>query len=51
MNAVLSFPDENLTGDFLKQAESSSLHALKGLRLTGGMRVSLYNAMPESAVK
>ena len=51
MNVVFSLSDENLTDDFLKQAESRDLHALKGHRLAGGMRASLYNAMPESGVK
>lgn len=51
MNIVFSMSDENLTSDFLKQAESNGLHALKGHRLAGGMRASLYNAMPESGVK
>ncbi len=51
MNVVFSLNDENLNDDFLKQAESNDLHALKGHRLAGGMRVSLYNAMPESGVK
>jgi phosphoserine aminotransferase len=51
MNVVFSLTDESLTDNFLKQAESNGLHALKGHRLAGGMRASLYNAMPESGVK
>ncbi len=51
MNVVFSLANENLTDNFLKQAESNGLHALKGHRLAGGMRASLYNAMPESGVK
>jgi len=51
MNIVFSLSDESLTEKFLKQAESSQLHGLKGHRLAGGMRASLYNAMPESGVK
>jgi len=51
MNVVFSLADEKLDEDFLKQAESNGLHALKGHRLTGGMRASLYNAMPETGVK
>jgi phosphoserine aminotransferase len=51
MNVVFSLSDESLTDKFLEQAESNGLHALKGHRLTGGMRASLYNAMPESGVK
>jgi phosphoserine aminotransferase len=51
MNVVFSLKDEHLNKDFLKQAESNGLHALKGHRLAGGMRASLYNAIPESGVK
>lgn len=51
MNVVFSLSDEKFNDNFLKQAESNDLHALKGHRLTGGMRASLYNAMPESGVK
>ncbi|MEM6998337.1 MAG: 3-phosphoserine/phosphohydroxythreonine transaminase [Pseudomonadota bacterium] len=51
MNVVFSLADENLNDEFLNQAESHGLHALKGHRLAGGMRASLYNAMPESGVR
>jgi phosphoserine aminotransferase len=51
VNVVFSLTDESLTENFLNQAESNGLHALKGHRLAGGMRASLYNAMPESGVK
>ena len=51
MNVVFSLIDDNLTDDFLKLAESNGLYALKGHRLAGGMRASLYNAMPESGVE
>ena len=51
MNVVFSLADDNLNDNFLKQAESNSLHVLKGHRLAGGMRASLYNAMPESGVE
>lgn len=51
INVVFSLSNENLTEEFLKQAESGSLYDLKGHRLAGGMRASLYNAMPESGVK
>ena len=50
INVVFSLGSESLNENFLKQAESSGLHALKGHRLAGGMRASLYNAMPESGV-
>lgn len=38
--------DANLDGDFLKQADARGLLQLKGHRSVGGMRASIYNAMP-----
>jgi phosphoserine aminotransferase len=35
---------------FLKEAEQQGLMNLKGHRSVGGMRASIYNAMPESGV-
>ncbi|HAR90650.1 MAG TPA: 3-phosphoserine/phosphohydroxythreonine transaminase, partial [Gammaproteobacteria bacterium] len=35
-----------LLGAFLKQAEVADLYALKGHRVVGGARASIYNAMP-----
>ncbi|MGK9536926.1 phosphoserine transaminase, partial [Salmonella enterica subsp. enterica] len=36
---------------FLEQAQAAGLHALKGHRVAGGMRASIYNAMPLEGVK
>jgi phosphoserine aminotransferase len=36
---------------FLSEAEAIGLQALKGHRVVGGMRASIYNAMPLAGVK
>jgi len=46
MNVTFKLSDESLNDLFLKQAESNGLVALKGHRAVGGMRASIYNAMP-----
>ena len=51
MNVVFTLTNENLNDAFLSEAQSSGLYYLKGHRLAGGMRASLYNAMPESGVR
>ena len=51
MNVTFNLNDEALNESFLKLAEMVGLHCLKGHRLQGGMRASIYNAMPVSGVK
>ncbi|MHB1238468.1 MAG: 3-phosphoserine/phosphohydroxythreonine transaminase [Gallionella sp.] len=43
--------DASLDGDFLKQADARGLLQLKGHRSVGGMRASIYNAMPIEGVQ
>jgi len=50
MNVPFILADAGLDSEFLSQAEANSLHALKGHRSVGGMRASIYNAMPEEGV-
>jgi phosphoserine aminotransferase len=50
MNVVFTLADPKLDATFLSGAEAAGLGSLKGHRLVGGMRASLYNAMPESGV-
>ncbi len=50
MNIPFTLPDPELDGAFLAGAEARGLTNLKGHRSVGGMRVSLYNAVPEAAV-
>jgi phosphoserine aminotransferase len=50
MNVAFTLADAELDGRFLEQAEAGGLLNLKGHRSVGGMRASLYNAVPEQAV-
>lgn len=51
MNVVFRLPDERTTEEFLSLAKKRGMISLKGHRLTGGLRASLYNGMPEEGVK
>jgi phosphoserine aminotransferase len=46
MNVTFTLPDDALTQKFLSEALENGLYALKGHRLVGGIRASIYNAMP-----
>jgi phosphoserine aminotransferase len=50
MNVPFFLRDSGLDRKFLVQAESAGLKNLKGHRSVGGMRASIYNAMPEEGV-
>lgn len=50
MNVVFRLYDESRNEAFLAGAKQAGLISLKGHRYVGGMRASIYNAMPESAV-
>jgi phosphoserine aminotransferase len=50
MNVPFTLADSTLDGDFLAAAEAAGLLNLKGHRSVGGMRASIYNAMPEAGV-
>jgi phosphoserine aminotransferase len=43
--------DEGLNADFLEQSSASGLAALRGHKAAGGMRASIYNAMPIAGVE
>jgi phosphoserine aminotransferase len=45
-----SGPDGALDAAFVAQADERGLSGLKGHRSVGGMRASIYNAVPEAAV-
>jgi phosphoserine aminotransferase len=51
MNVVFRTPSDDLDASFLKGAESERLVNLKGHRSVGGMRASIYNAMPDEGVQ
>jgi phosphoserine aminotransferase len=50
MNIPFTLVDSGLDKRFLAGAEQAGLKTLKGHRVVGGMRASLYNAMPEAGV-
>ena len=50
MNVPFTLADEKLNQDFLKLAAEQGMTTLKGHRDLGGMRASIYNAMPEIGV-
>ncbi len=50
MNIPFTLKDSKLDAEFLQQATQKGLKTLKGHRSVGGMRASIYNAMPESGV-
>jgi phosphoserine aminotransferase len=51
MNVPFRLRDEALDKPFLAEAESRGLSQLKGHRSVGGMRASIYNAMPLEGVE
>jgi phosphoserine aminotransferase len=51
MNVCFTLAVPELEGAFLEQAKAEGLVELKGHRSVGGMRASLYNAMPEENVE
>jgi len=51
MNVPFTLKDATLDGEFLKQADAHGLLQLKGHRSVGGMRASIYNAMPLAGVQ
>ncbi|MDE5593275.1 MAG: 3-phosphoserine/phosphohydroxythreonine transaminase [Clostridiales bacterium] len=50
MNVPFVSPSKELDDKFVAEAAAAGLVSLKGHRLVGGMRASIYNAMPEEGV-
>ena len=50
MNVPFILADASLDAAFLEQSKAAGLANLKGHRSVGGMRASIYNAVPEAAV-
>lgn len=50
MNVPFTMPDASLDNDFVAGALARGMSGLKGHRSVGGMRASIYNAVPELAV-
>ena len=51
MNVTFTTPDKDTDALFVKEAAAKGLLNLKGHRVTGGIRASIYNAMPMEGVK
>lgn len=51
MNATFTIEDKNLEEQFLQQCKSNGMVGVKGYRTVGGLRVSMYNALPISSVE
>ncbi len=51
MNVPFITPNEELDAKFVSEATKNGLVSLKGHRLAGGMRASIYNAMPIEGVE
>ena len=51
MNVTFRLPDDETQNEFLKQAKARGLVELKGHRSVGGIRASIYNAMPMEGVE
>lgn len=50
MNVVFNLRNEALQNQFLAEADKAGLTNLKGHRIVGGLRASIYNSMPEEGV-
>jgi phosphoserine aminotransferase len=51
MNAVFFLKDETKEARFLEICKQNGMIGVKGYRTVGGIRVSMYNAMPHDSVK
>ena len=51
MNVPFVTGDKDLDAKFIKEAEAAGFTNLKGHRSVGGMRASIYNAMPQEGVE
>ena len=51
MNVPFFLKDTSLDQQFIAEAKENNLISLKGHRVLGGMRASIYNAMPLEGVK
>ena len=51
MNVTFRLPSDELTEAFVAAAAAENLGSLKGHRSVGGIRASIYNAMPEAGVE
>ncbi len=50
MNVTFNLPNDELQSKFIAEAAQNDLDSLKGHRSVGGIRASIYNAMPREGV-
>ena len=50
MNVTFVTGDKDLDAKFVKESTAAGFVNLKGHRSVGGMRASIYNAMPEEGI-
>jgi len=50
MNVVWRLPSEELEEKFVAEAKKANMIGLKGHRSVGGIRASIYNAVPMEAI-
>ena len=50
MNVSFRITNDDLTSQFVSEAEKNGLYGLKGHRMVGGLRASIYNAMDKEGV-
>ena len=51
MNVIWRLPSEELEAEFVKAATAAGMIGLKGHRSAGGIRASIYNAMPMEGIE
>ena len=51
MNAVFFIEDEKLQNEFLEDCKTNGMIGVKGYRTVGGIRVSMYNALPLESIE
>lgn len=51
MNVTFRLPSDEVQAEFLAAASAANLESLKGHRSVGGIRASIYNAMPVEGVR
>jgi phosphoserine aminotransferase len=51
MNVTFTLPDDARQDKFIREAAEHDLASLKGHRSVGGIRASIYNAMPREGVE
>ncbi len=51
MNVCMRLPSEELEAKFIAEGKAAGFNGLKGHRSVGGIRVSMYNAIPPEAIR